>query len=255
MKHLGIITSSALAVAAIARLAVQAPTGGDPILHHPGPAPEVRIAGIYDPRDAVRVSAGPAFVVPPAKVLILTALGGNQGGQASMRIENFWPNGEPEHFNVTTTTTAPIVEFPAPGIVVPSGARVIGGWGYGYLVDAPLPKARPASTTPTPLHVVGIPGDPREFVYFREGGFGIGFEVPTGKRLIITAMGGTVESLAAGLRVNTAPVLYAELPPGQLYYEIPGPGIPVEQGQLVQVLSYSSPLPFTGRAIGYLVDV
>jgi hypothetical protein len=104
------------------------------------------------------------------------------------------------------------------------------------------------------VRVVGIPGDPREYVYFAEGGFGVGFVVPQGRRLIVTAIGGSAAGSAAAIRDNGFELLYVELAPGNLYYQIPAPGVPVESGHLVQALSWGSGVPFSGRAIGYLID-
>jgi hypothetical protein len=268
MKHSRAIALSAVAgltLVIVAGTHAQEPTVGDPIFRHPAPPPEIRVAGIYDPRDAVRLHSG-SFVVPARKLLVMTALGSFQGGPASVQIDNFWPNGTPENISVTTLPSAPTVSFPSPGIIVPAGSTVQtgvplnpSGIVYGYLADAPDSKEKARSTDPheQAVRIIGLPGDPREFVYIRSNPSNPNdsYTVPAGKRLVVTGIGSSHDCLWASVRDYNALLLYVEPLSGSLFYQVPAPGIPIASGRVVNPVAVSSADPYPGRIIGYLVDV
>ena len=258
MTHLGSMLLSILALAAVGPVQgspgrSSAPAGGLALPLAPA-SQEVRVAGIYDPRSAVRL-LGEDFIVPEGKLLVMTALGSIQGGQASVQISNFWPNGLPETLVVNTLPSAPTVAFPLPGIVVRAGATVQTGapnnlWGivYGYLIDDPDSAAH----MPKAVHIVGLPGDPREFVYIKTNlaNPNLSYTVPPGKRLIVTGIGSAVECPWASVRQDRTTLQYVEVPAGALFYSVPAPGIPIDSGGVVNPVAESP----QGRVIGYLIE-
>lgn len=258
MTHLVSMLLSIFALAAVGPLqgnpGRQAAPAGGLALPLAQASQDVRVAGIYDPRSAVRLAGGD-FVVPEGKLLVMTALGSIQGGQVSVQISNFWPSGLPENLVVNTLPSAPTVAFPAPGIVVPAGATVQTGAPnnqlgivYGYLIDDPDSGAH----TPKAVHIVGLPGDPREFVYIKTNLMNpnLSYTVPPGKRLIVTGIGTAVESPWASVRRDRTTLQYVEVPAGALFYSVPAPGIPIESGGVVNPVAESP----QGRVIGYLID-
>lgn len=231
--------------------------GGEPLFRRGRGEDLVRVAGIYDPKDAVRLSG--EYTVPAGKTLLITGIGSVAGGLVTLDISNFWPNGTPESIRIATPLNQPTLELPFPGIVVRSGSRVTGGHVYGYVVDMPKSLGKAQLLEPAQdgaVHIVGLPGDPREFVYIRSnpGNPNLSYRVPVGKRLIITGIGASSECTSVQVRDYRVQLLLADLEPGELYYEVPKPGIPVSGGRIVNPLSDGGLDAFAGRAFGYLID-
>jgi len=254
MNLIRITVSAALLGIGLLSLATAHPQ--DQILERGAGRAPIRVAGIYDPKYAVRLVG--EHTVPEGKMLVVTALGTPDGGLASLSIMDFWPDGAPEIIRITTLPTDPIVEFPPPGIVIHAGRRLIGGVVFGYMIDAPDTRGKVRSTDDPSrdVRIVGIPGDPRDFVYFRETaqGPGFGFQVPVGKRLIVTAVGSAYDPTEAFLYENGNRVQRVELGLGRMFYAFPQPGMIIEGGRLAQVYA-TAPVYPAGRAIGYLVDL
>jgi hypothetical protein len=254
----------ATAIATLSLLALTMAGASDPslVFQRGAPPPEVRVQGIYDPSTAVRLQQPAGYVVPPKKVLVMTSLASFQGGLASVWFENFWPNGNVETITVTTLPSDPVVSFPPPGILIPAGAVIWTGTTpgivSGYLVDAPgeKPKVHAVDPEDPAVRVVGILGDTRDFVYIRSNPANpnLSYTVPAGKKLIVTAVGSSSDFIWASVRDYRSAVLYAESTPGELFYEVPAPGLPFGSGRIVNPVAESSAAPYTGRVIGYLID-
>lgn len=254
----------ATAIATLSMVALAVASTSDPslVFQRGASLPEVQVQGIYDPSTAVRLQQPAGYVVPPKKVLVMTSLASFQGGLAGVWIENFWPNGNVETITVNTLPSDPVVSFPPPGILIPAGAVIWTGTTpgivSGYLVDAPgeKPKVHAAAPEDPTVRVVGIPGDTRDFVYIRSNPANpnSSYIVPDGKKLIVTAIGSSSDFIWASVRDYRSTLLYVESTPGELFYEVPAPGIPFVSGRTVNPVAESSAAPYTGRVIGYLIN-
>lgn len=213
------------------------------------PSRLVRVAGIPDPTQMLVIREGTPFVVPQAKLLVVTGLGGwNHLGsntlEVKLRVDGLDEVAASIRLPYGKGTT--ISEVPS-GFSVGAGATVevlsqtgLFGCACGYLVDA---------SDPDLVRVAGIP-DPRAMVVIREG---LPFVVPAGKALAITGLGAAAGGTQATLRVDGGNSLVAigNWSVGSSCSVCPTPpGIAAGAGATVAVDSGTS----LGRAWGYLVD-
>src|SRR5262249_36643223 len=117
-------------------------------------------------------------------------------------------------------------------------------------------KARWTGPQEQATRIVGIPGDPGEFVYIKSNSLNPNdsYTVPAGKQLMVTAVGSSHDCFSAQVRDYRTVLLYVEFQPGNLFYKLPPPGIPIESGRVVNPLADSPADPYAGRVIGYLID-
>jgi hypothetical protein len=206
----------------------------------------VHVAGIPDPRTMVTIKEGAPFIVPAGNLLVLTGLGAtHDNSEATLRIDGVDECSAVVRLPYGNNTT--VAELPH-WLTAGEGSTVEvvtpGGWygcAWGYL----------ATTSPGVVRIAGIP-DPRDMVVVRSG---IPFEVPPGKALAITALGGSATGMQAFLRVDDVDVLAAagNWSVGTASSMVPvGPGLTIQAGSIVTI--YSGPLG-PGRAWGYLVDL
>ena len=102
------------------------------------------IRGAYDPRNAVQISEGVPYTVPPSRVLALTAIGDSSSTSSFVQIQI---DGTQAFFcNATTTSSSPLTIKAVPGgltaaagslvTVTASSSPANTGRAWGYLVDA-----------------------------------------------------------------------------------------------------------------------
>jgi len=105
-----------------------------------GDAP-IKVVGIPDPRDIIRITEGTPYVVPTAQRLVLTAMGSDEIAVSS-RVDLMVDGSVAARF-VPPTTGTTLWEIPthlivnAGAVVEPDGTNGLDGQGYalGYLID------------------------------------------------------------------------------------------------------------------------
>jgi len=211
-----------------------------------------RVAGIPDPREMVVVREGTPYIVPPGRLLAITGLGGtNHLGpntlEVTLRVDGIDEVEASVRLPYGNGTT--VADLPQ-GFSVREGSSVevlstTGDYGcaWGYLAEA-------AGHGSGVVRIAGIP-DPRSMVVIREAEL---FEVPAGKLLVLTGLGGTAGGTTATLKVDGAIALVAasnwSAGNSSSVCAVP-PGLSLPAGSTVAVESSTVTL---GRAWGYLSD-